>query len=241
MVRFHRSLLPFGHETRRFQRPGHRAKQLSREPLGGGEAGMDFDTSELKSAGDLKHPAVYFQGRVCLFYRPNGFDCPHVFGGPLPGGLEVAPGASLHSVLTISRADCDVLEESDFESVPLIFPFQHDSGLIQYCISKSGNSEIDSLEPPESSDDWPYEGYPRTFPVQRMRSSQALPISKSDFEALLWQGFTYWSDQLAVAVIPPNASYGVSLWGEHGDAELVQCVFYIDVVTGEIKAENQCG
>ena len=35
MVRFHRSLLPFGHKTRRFQLPSHRAGQLSREPLGG--------------------------------------------------------------------------------------------------------------------------------------------------------------------------------------------------------------
>jgi hypothetical protein len=29
------SVLPFGHETRRFQPPGHRGRQLSREPLGG--------------------------------------------------------------------------------------------------------------------------------------------------------------------------------------------------------------
>ena len=28
------SVLPFGHETRRFQRPGHLGRQLSREPLG---------------------------------------------------------------------------------------------------------------------------------------------------------------------------------------------------------------
>jgi len=29
------SVLPFGHETKRFQRPGHLGRQLSREPLGG--------------------------------------------------------------------------------------------------------------------------------------------------------------------------------------------------------------
>ena len=28
-------MLPFGHETKRFQRPGHLGRQLSREPLGG--------------------------------------------------------------------------------------------------------------------------------------------------------------------------------------------------------------
>jgi hypothetical protein len=28
-------VLPFGHETRRFQLPGHPGRQLSREPLGG--------------------------------------------------------------------------------------------------------------------------------------------------------------------------------------------------------------
>ena len=32
------SVLPSGHETRRFQLPGHRGRQLSREPLGGREA-----------------------------------------------------------------------------------------------------------------------------------------------------------------------------------------------------------
>jgi hypothetical protein len=29
------SVLPFRHETKRFQRPGHQGRQLSREPLGG--------------------------------------------------------------------------------------------------------------------------------------------------------------------------------------------------------------
>jgi len=35
LLQFHRPLLPSGHETRRFEPPGHRAGQLSREPLGG--------------------------------------------------------------------------------------------------------------------------------------------------------------------------------------------------------------
>jgi len=29
------SVLPFGHEIKRFQLPGHQGRQLSREPLGG--------------------------------------------------------------------------------------------------------------------------------------------------------------------------------------------------------------
>jgi hypothetical protein len=29
------SVLPSGHEIKRFQRPGHQGRQLSREPLGG--------------------------------------------------------------------------------------------------------------------------------------------------------------------------------------------------------------
>jgi hypothetical protein len=33
----HISVLPFGHETKRFQLPGHLGRQLSREPLGGAD------------------------------------------------------------------------------------------------------------------------------------------------------------------------------------------------------------
>jgi hypothetical protein len=43
-VRFHRPLLPSGHETKRFQPPGHRAGQLSREPLDGRAGGAPLAT-----------------------------------------------------------------------------------------------------------------------------------------------------------------------------------------------------
>jgi hypothetical protein len=36
----HVSVLPFGHDTKRFQLPGHLGRQLSREPLGGGSCAV---------------------------------------------------------------------------------------------------------------------------------------------------------------------------------------------------------
>jgi hypothetical protein len=43
-----------------------------------------------------------------------------------------------------------------------------------------------------------------------------------------------------VAVVPPPATIGVSLWGRTGDAEQVAVVFECDLDAKEVTAYNVC-
>lgn len=43
-----------------------------------------------------------------------------------------------------------------------------------------------------------------------------------------------------VVIVPPSDDYGVSLWGDAGDAERVQVIFEIDPADGTVSASNQC-
>jgi len=49
-------VLPFGHETKRFQLPGHLGRQLSREPLGG---------TSIPTRGQQKEPQSLAEGIGC--------------------------------------------------------------------------------------------------------------------------------------------------------------------------------
>ena len=53
------SVLPSGHETKRFQLPGHLGRQLSREPLGGEQiVSHDFPESDWRTFRELRAAAL---------------------------------------------------------------------------------------------------------------------------------------------------------------------------------------
>ena len=43
-----------------------------------------------------------------------------------------------------------------------------------------------------------------------------------------------------IGVVPPSEAYGVSLWGDMGDAEGVLCIFEISIKSGKVKTYNIC-
>jgi hypothetical protein len=47
------------------------------------------------------------------------------------------------------------------------------------------------------------------------------------------------ADQLVV-VVYPSKQFGVSLWGEEGDLELVEVILLVDPETGRVSVTNQC-
>jgi hypothetical protein len=47
------------------------------------------------------------------------------------------------------------------------------------------------------------------------------------------------ADQLVV-VVRPDKRYGVSLWGESGDAVMVEVIFCVQPESGRVSASNQC-
>ena len=188
---------------------------------------------------DLAHPIVYWKGRLSVFVRSEEGKNAHRFGGELPSGASVPENATLHALLDIDTAQCATLEGLSQARLPLIFPFRHDGGRLVYHL-KGSTVEVDELSPEEPDEDWPYEEFPDTLPLSMMGSSPAFEVDRDDVEELLWQGFYDVADDKVVIVIPPREDYGVSLWGEMGDAEMVQCVFVFDPATGKVTAENQC-
>lgn len=188
---------------------------------------------------DLAHPIVYWRGRLSVFVRPDEGEYAHRFGGELPGGTKVPEQATLHALLDIDTTQCAALEGLSQSKLPLIFPFRHDGGRLVYHL-KDNTVEFDELSPDEPDEDWPYEEFPDILPLSTMGSSAAFEVDREDVEELLWQGFHDVPDDKVVIVIPPREDYGVSLWGEMGDAEMVQCVFVFDPVTGKVTVENQC-
>jgi hypothetical protein len=55
-----------------------------------------------------------------------------------------------------------------------------------------------------------------------------------------WQGLDDEAVDQLVVVVRPSAHFGVSLWGESGDAEEVEVVFCVAPETGRVSASNQC-
>jgi len=189
--------------------------------------------------GDLAHPIVYWRGKLSAFVRSAKGEYPHRFGGNLPAKIIAPDEAVLHALLDIDTAQCAVLEGLKLSRLPLIFPFRHDGGQLVYSLSDN-TITVDELTPDEPDEDWPYEEFPDILPLTAMESSVAYDVDREDVEELLWQGFSEISEDKVIIVIPPREDYGVSLWGEMGDAEMVQCVFVFDPISGKVTAENQC-
>ena len=201
---------------------------------------IDFNLEDATDGyGGLVQPIVYWRGRLSVFVRPTEGEFPHRFGGNLPDGAAIPNGAILHALLCIDTAKCAALAGLPVSSLPLIYPFRHDGGRIVYHWSDN-HLTVEEVSPNKPHDEWPYAGFPAILPPTTMGSSAAYDVDREEVEELLWQGFPDVSDEHVIIVIPPRDDYGVSLWGEMGDAEMVQCVFAFDPATGRVTAENQC-
>ncbi|MEO0415294.1 MAG: hypothetical protein AAF226_10120 [Verrucomicrobiota bacterium] len=203
-------------------------------------ADTEFSLDEVTDEhDDLVRPIVYWQGQLSVFVRSNDVNSAHQFGGALPAEITLPKKASLHTLLNIDTTKCSALRGLKHARLPLIFPFCHDGGHLVYHLNNNVIT-VDQLSPELPDTNWPYENFPQSLPASGMSSSPAFEVEREDVEELLWQGFYGVPDEHVVIVIPPREDYGVSLWGEIGDAEMVQCVFIFDPVTGKITAENQC-
>ncbi len=188
-------------------------------------------------------PAAFYKEKMVIFSHTDTSTAAHVFGGNLPAILNAPSGSRLHALLNIDALSCKLLNGGRFSKIPLIYPFTHSGGSVAYTISPEGNTvRIENLEPVKASDTWPYSGYPDVLPTRLLTSSPAIDITRDEFEILLWQGL--WQkdpeNEMVVVMPSPSKEYGVSLWGEDGDNAAVMCVFYVNILTGEVRAENQC-
>lgn len=190
--------------------------------------------------GCIREPLIYFNGMLVVLESTEYVDSCSYFGGDLPFISDVPALAKIHSLFTLKRDILDVFDGIPFTHLSLIYPFMHDGGAINYKVSHDGKIKIGSLEPDVAVDDWPYEGYPPAFSEVCFKSKRTLQLEFDEFKNVLPQGLSDDSKDDMITIIPPSDDYGVSLWGEDGDAENVVCVFSISPQTGHVRANNQC-
>ena len=183
---------------------------------------------------------VHTQG--CSYYFEPGQQSSEsigksIYGGPLGLPLTgVAAGpAPLHHIATLSAAQLPMLGST---SLPLLYGFQYSGCELRYQYSTQA-VDVQSLDPSESTEDWPYEDYPAQLP------RLALTLAKTQAES--WQEFSARYPNLVaqqpaelVAIIPPALTIGQSLWGEDGDAEEVCVVCECELSQHTVHSYNIC-
>lgn len=191
-----------------------------------------------KKCGDISKPLIYFKGNLVVLKKSNKSEA--YFGGDMPQIFNLPRSAKVHQLFTLKQEILDVFDTILLCSLPLIYPFMHDGGSIKYQINNDGDIEIQSIIPKVAADGWPYKDYPASFRKVNFKREQALKMGFNEFENLLPQGLLPGKEDDIIVAIPPSNDYGVSLWGEHGDAENVLCIFSICPKTGNVYADNQC-
>jgi hypothetical protein len=200
---------------------------------------IDFDDEERLPPEQFDLPLVCVRGEIAVadFSASGGL---HRFGGPL--GLDVRKGGPLQRVLTLSLKDpmlADVMPK--VAELPLVYGFTFNGCRVEYRVVDDGRIEVVQMTPGKPSRDWPYARYPAAFPQRRFGLRSEGRVEPDRVSELAWQGVEHAdAGAILVAIVPPNEIYGVSLWGEDGDAEGVQVVFEVDPATGTVTAYNQC-
>ncbi len=164
------------------------------------------------------------------------------FGGTLQDFSREALDEDIHHLMTLDLSSLDIdSNQSKSSKIPFLYGFIYDSCQMKYQIADREISKITHYQPIQKYADFPYSGYPSTFPVSQITLSNITHLTKELMEDIFLESKKM--PELTnkfLAVVPPNPKYGVSLWGEEGDAEHVQVVFLVDLINNTITVENQC-
>lgn len=204
---------------------------------------------------DIQWPALYTAG-TAIFFGPSDNFGQAYFGGPLEHrftGIAFGP-ASLHRIFTFSPAylpqpaghklqgNLSLFYGMRFGGCTLRYKVPVMGGVgAQYIGGTKDETEILEIDPVESSNDWPYHGYPEFLPYVPLSESNRVNMPLVQFlEELTWQGLEDPSEDDMIIVVPACPRLGVSIWGRMGDEEAVQLVFRYNYRTFEVTATNQC-
>lgn len=194
----------------------------------------------ITGSGLLAVPVCWYDGQLIAFGEFPDLPRDHTFGGPLPVDVTLPPGAALHMVMTVECSAIAALSALPVARLPVVYPFRHSGGLIEYTVAVDGAVEVEHVHGPVPVDGWPYEGYPSAFPRTLLAAAPPLSASLDRVRDLLPQGLDDASSDDLVLLVPSPLPFGVSLWGEDGDAEGVVCVFVLSPGEGRVRAHNQC-
>ena len=193
---------------------------------------------------DKTHPIVIaWQGGLWQGSIAIGDRCGHTFGRPLDLAVRGLPRnrQPLHRLLTLDLCDSRLnVSLPNATVLPLLYGFVYSGCLLEYQVVSDAEIRIIDLTPRLPSRDWPYKGYPDHFAVRPVALGDRKRISRKMMTRLTCQGLDDEAADQLVVVVRPSTRFGVSLWGESGDAEEVEVIFRVSPETGRISASNQC-
>src|SRR5262249_22512342 len=124
--------------------------------------------------------------------------------------------------------------------LPLLYGFAYSGCLLEYQVDSDSEVRIVEMPPRSPAKDWPYKNYPDQFNAKPVALGRRMRINRKSLSELTWQGLDdEFADELVV-IVRPSERFGVSLWGESGDAEEVQVIFRVQPETGRTIVSNQC-
>jgi hypothetical protein len=193
---------------------------------------------------DRLHPIVVaWQGGLWQGSVVEAARYQHTFGGPLELLVRGFPKnrRPLHRLLTLDLRDPRFgVSLADMHRLPLLYGFAYDACVLVYQIVSDAEVRVIDLTPTTPSKDWPYKNYPDHFPAEPVAFGRRRRINRKALTELTWQGLDDEANEQLVVVVRPSDQFGVSLWGESGDAEEVEVVFCVRPESGRISVSNQC-
>ena len=162
------------------------------------------------------------------------------FGGPAEFEFHGAPlDHPLHLVANLNHNEVAAIRPPRYIfDLPLLYGMRYSGCTLTYSFQSSAIT-VESIDPPASSDDWPYRHYPAILPYH--------PLSVLSTEQQSWSEFAYGTSNLSedqpaecVVLVPPPFGLGFTMWGRGGDAEEVTLVFECDLLARRVKAYNVC-
>lgn len=195
------------------------------------------------NTGELKAPVLFYGGKVFPTEVVSSPGEPHYFGGELDllieGEMEIP--LPFQRLVTLDVLDPQLdLPDLGLRMLPLVYGFRYDGGNLKYRVVDEYRILVDessSLWPVEG---WPYDGFPDVLPRKSLRLSPPIAASFEEFANIAWQPLASASADNLMVIVPPSEDYGVSLWGEMGDGEMVQVILEVSLEDRSVRGYNMC-
>jgi hypothetical protein len=165
-----------------------------------------------------------------------------VFGGPLEAEVGTSPSLArpLHHIATVNHNHLAVLGPPRYVwEIPLVYGLFYSGCTLTYGFERS-SLKVEAIAPPHPAESWPYANYPMLLPYA--------PLEIGSHEPESWEQFSSRAPNMpetqpseVVALVPPPATLGFSMWGRGGDAEGVTLVFECSLEQKRVVAYNVCG
>lgn len=161
-------------------------------------------------------------------------------GGPPPKEISGQPFGPkpLHQIARLGQLHIPALGAHYLTELPLIYGMHYGGCALSYRIESGHKVELLHIDPPSSSDDWPYANFPPLIPYVPLRLEDTPRSEGYDDFVQRFPNMPWPQPAEMVVAIPPPATIGLSFWGG-GDGDGVTIVFECDLKANKVRAFNR--